>query len=100
MDSKSKSDFWVPIGRQRLTVSTAVVTLTPTSGANVAYITVEAQPLRYTLDGTNPVAATTGHLTLAAAVIRLYSSGQLSGFKAIRDGVTDAVLEITYGRTP
>lgn len=89
---------WAAVGRGRLTVSTTSVVLPsiPTT-ANCAFITVEAQPIRYTIDGTVPVATSLGHLAIAAGVIELLSRDALMKFQAIRDGATDAVLEITYG---
>ena len=93
---------------ETLTVTNAVKTLTtsvhtPVSVTPATYakpravlITVHAQPLRYTLDGTAPVAATTGHY--AASGVEIFVSGyaNIANFKAIRDGGTDAAIGVTY----
>lgn len=90
---------------ETVTVSTAVKTLTgsvyePTSPdvprCRGALITVHAQPLRYTLDGTNPVAATTGHYAAVGTELFIKGYGNVKNFKAIRDGGTDAAIGVTY----
>jgi hypothetical protein len=86
---------------ESITVSTAVKTLTAAKyvGAKHALITVDANPIRYRLDGTDPE-ATEGHLVFASAtatgVIELNSADQIKRFKAIRQGGADAVLKVTY----
>lgn len=95
---------------ETLAVSTAVKTLTtathtPSASSEAAIkrpravlITVSAQPLRWTVDGTNPVAATTGHYAAAGTEIFLSGYGNILGFKAIRDGGTDSSIQVTYFR--
>lgn len=92
---------------ETLAVSTAVKTLTagtfePTDFLPVrcrgALITVHAQPLRYTLDGTSPVAATTGHVAASGAEIFIKGYHNVKNFKAIRDGGTDSQIGVTYFR--
>ena len=92
---------------ETLTVSNTVKALTaatyePTGELSLqvkpraVLITVHAQPIRYTFNGTNPVAATTGHY--AAAGVEIFVSGyqNIKNFKAIRDGGTDASIGVTY----
>jgi hypothetical protein len=92
---------------ETLTVSTAVKTLTaatyePTGDLHqqvkprAILVTVHAQPLRYTFDGTNPVAATTGHYAAAGAEIFIGGYQNIKNFKAIRDGGTDSSIGVTY----
>ena len=59
-------------------------------------ITVHAQPIRYTFDGTNPVAAATGHYAAAGTEIFISGYANVKNFKAIRDGSTDAAIGVTY----
>lgn len=99
--------------RETLTVSNSVKTLTASAytyaasgaasgpqlgpkSATGAVIQVQAQPIRFTLDGTNPVATTTGFLAAAGDQIYLNSQQELQSFKAIRDGGTDASCEVHY----
>ena len=93
---------------ETLTVTNAVKTLTasvytPTavseatiSRPRAMLVTVHAQPLRYTLDGTNPVAVTTGHYAAAGVELFISGLGNIKNFKAIRDGATDAAIGVTY----
>ena len=60
-----------------------------------AVVVVEAQPLRYRDDGTDPT-ATVGMLAVAETRFDIESREALDAFKAIRDGGTDAVLSISY----
>lgn len=100
--------------RERKTVSTAAVKLTSTAytvqqaaAANKynvpdilpkgAIITVETNSIRWTIDGTAPVATTgPGHLAAANDVIYLDSFQKIKEFQAIREGAADAALEVTY----
>lgn len=97
--------------RERLTVADSVVTLTPAtynnSGAaaavrekaNSARISVEAQPLRFTEDGTAPVGSTgPGALAAAGDVLYLDSYEAIVKFKAIRDTGSSSAIEVVYYR--
>ena len=92
------------VARERLTVAATVKTLTgsvyaPASGpCTVALITVETAAIRVTLDGTDPVAGTTGHLVQAGQVIELNGHDEIRCFKAIREASTSAAIECTYKR--
>jgi hypothetical protein len=61
-----------------------------------ALITVETAPVRFTVDGTAPVAATTGHLVNPGDIIKLDSNEDITAFRAIRETSTSGVLKVTY----
>ena len=80
-----------------VTVSTSVVSLGRLRGAfNRAYITVESNPLRFTIDGTLPT-ATSGHLLEAGDTLTLESVFEVDEFRAIRSGSADATLMVSAG---
>lgn len=95
MLSEILNAFRKPVGYQQLTVSTTAVGLTVPSNAGRAVVVVEAQPLRYRDDGTNPTASV-GMLCVAATRFDIESREALLAFKAIRSGGTDSVLSISY----
>lgn len=100
----------VAVDYETITVSTSVVGLTagkiqPSGGAAAlgAAITVEGATIRYRLDGGNPVAGGAGHLGYDASiapglVIWLTGTENLRRFRAVREGVADATLRVTYYR--
>lgn len=71
-----------------------------TLDARCALITVdgdvETNDIRWTCDGTAPVAATTGHLLQAGDVLTLYGYGNILKFRAIREGGTNGTLQVTF----
>lgn len=85
-----------PIGYRQVTVSTTAVAIpTIPAGATRAVVVVEAQPLRYRDDGTNPTASV-GMLCVAATRFELESRASILAFKAIRSGGTDSVLSVSF----
>ncbi len=84
-----------PLGYQQITVGSTAVGLTIPAGANRAVIGVEAQPLRYRTDGIDPT-DTEGFLVKADVTFELHGNQTLKNFKAIRDDITDAVLNVNY----
>lgn len=84
-----------PKGYQQITVSTTAVGLTVPDGATRAVLGIEAQPLRYRTDGTNPTASV-GMLQAASTFVELSGADTLANFKAIRSGGTDSVLNVSY----
>lgn len=86
-----------PVGYQKLTVSSTAVGLTVPAGASRALLVVEAQPIRYRDDGTDPT-ADIGMLAVANTRFEIESRSSLLAFKAIKDDATDAVLSISYYR--
>ncbi len=97
-----------PFARERLTVSNAVKTLTSsvynvegTVGAlkaRRASISVEAADVRYTNQGTDPVATTTGRLLPTGSILWLNSPQAIATWKGIREGSVDATIEVEYYR--
>lgn len=99
---------------ETITVSNAVKQLTPATydstgevtgtrinvrKARGALIEVDgANSIRYTEDGTTPVAATTGRVLNQADVMVLDGYQAIVAFKAIREGASDATLQVTYYR--
>ncbi len=101
----------VPFARERLTVTNAVKTLTAATytdagsygstlqrAARAAKVTVIAQPLTYTEQGTDPVVGSVGTPVVATTEIFLASLDAIRKFKAIRTGGTDAEIEVVYYR--
>ncbi len=68
--------------------------------ARIAFITIdgdiETNDIRWTVDGTAPVAGTTGHLAQAGDVIELKGFGNITKFRAIREGASSGTLQVTY----
>jgi len=94
---------------ESVTVSTTAVGLTETKykkamesagallGAKSAFITVEDNPIRFSvMAGVTPTASTNGHEMGAGTSFELHGATQMANFKAIRTGGADGVLHITY----
>lgn len=64
-----------------------------------AFVTVEANSVRVTWDGTDPVAGpgagAVGHLLAAGSVLTLSSSEQIQNFKVTQEAAA-GYLEVTY----
>ena len=98
------------LGYEKLTISNSVKQLTAAEYDNVAFpgteekadaqetfVTVEAtNGFRYTFDGTDPVASTTGHLAAGSSSFTIIGFNAIKKFKAIREGGSDAVIHVTY----
>lgn len=95
MLSEILNAFRKPRGYEQVTVGVAAVGLTVPSGAQRAVVVVEAQPLRYRDDGTDPTALI-GMLCVATTRFDIESREALLAFKAIRSGGTDSVLSVSY----
>jgi hypothetical protein len=108
----------MPGSFEQLTVTNAVKTLTATkyytrtlpavqangTGGAQAYtttiaeqalITVNAQPIRWTIDGT-AATASVGHPAVAGDIIMLDGINAIQNFKAFRSGGVDSTIDITY----
>jgi hypothetical protein len=95
--------------RERLTVSSIVKTLTASvyddtasadavrQKASAVKISVEANALRYTEEGTDPVAATTGTIARADDQLWFDSYEAIKKLKFIRE-TSDATIEVVYYR--
>lgn len=89
-----------PLGYRQLTVSTDVVDLTDATGgipagATRAVINVAAQDVRWRDDEGTP-SSTVGVLQKADTHFELPSLQSINGFRAIRAGGTDGVLNILF----
>ena len=80
-----------------ITVSTTAVELTATKYASAvrATITIETAKVRVRFDGTSPTSSV-GHVVDTNSVINLEGTKQISLFKVIREGDTDATLSASY----
>lgn len=96
-----------PFGFEALTVSNSVKQLTTAKHtivtapqvprtAKLAYITVEGFSIRWTTDGTAPVAATTGHVQAKDTGFWVYGYGNIKGLKMIRNEGSDATIQVSY----
>ena len=86
---------------QKITVSTASIPIT-TIPAHVTHgwIQVQAQPIRYRLDA-GTATASVGVNAVALEKIPLNTPQDVHGFRAIREGGSDAVLNVhLFGVTP
>lgn len=66
--------------------------------ASKAEFKVEVAPIRFTRDGTPPVAATTGILGDIGDIITVEGRENIENFRAIRDTATNAVIRPEYTR--
>lgn len=83
------------VGFQQLTVSTISLALTVPANAIYAYITVDAQPVRFRLDATAPTAAI-GQPLVANDVVFLSGADLINRFRVIRSAAADSILNIHY----
>ena len=96
---------YVPFASETLVVTNAVKTLTASvyapddvRSARYAEITVEEADLRYWAEGSTP-SATEGHRRkVDTEILSLHSITEITNFKAIREGVTDSKIRVTYFR--
>ena len=94
MGVRSRSPL--PTGEQNgLSVSTAIVTLTVPADAMCAEIYVRTASIVFKRTGTDP-SATLGFQANPGDIIMLNSRAELDRFEAIRQGATDATLDIEY----
>lgn len=96
------------LGYESFTVSSAVKQGTPAKyivyantpeqrrSAKSALITVEGADIRFTTDGTAPVAATVGHKVLSGGSFTVNGFQNVAGLKMIRNAAVDATVHITY----
>lgn len=84
------------LGYERITVGTAIKSLTVPTGAGAALFQAETADIRWR-DDTNAgsVAAGTG-LVMTAGAAPFYHAGALSSFRAVRSGTVDATLHVVY----
>lgn len=86
----------VPIGHEQLVVSTSAVGLASIpQNATKAIIVVEDKTIRWREDGTDPTSSV-GTKSFLDTTIILDSRPRIDGFKAIRQGTSDAKLSVNY----
>ena len=61
-----------------------------------ALISVETATVRFTVDGTAPVAGGPGHLCQIGDIIELDSNEDITAFRAIRETATSGTIRATY----
>lgn len=85
---------FTPSSYESKTVSSAAVGVTAAKCRLAAYITVETNPIRYRIDGTDPTTAE-GHLVAANEYIWLANETAISNLKMIATGA-DATVRVTH----
>ena len=89
-----------PINHESVTVAGTAIGITLTASDGIlpaaALITVEDAPIRYCVDGTTPT-TTVGHLAQAGAVFELINRGEVTNFRAIRQGGASGTIKVTTG---
>ena len=86
-------------GFETITVSSTALALTENLAerADVATVTVEAQAVRFRLDGVAPT-ATVGHVLTAGDTLELNGFWEIDQFRVIRRDASDATLSVSYGQ--
>lgn len=84
---------------ESITVAGTAVPLTAATYGDCpnALCTVETAAIRWTVDGTTPVAGGPGHLAQAGEAIELHTIAEVRGFRAIRESGVSAALRCSYG---
>lgn len=83
---------------EKITISSLVLGLMSLvqGSAQSATVQITDAGIRFTIDGSTPVAGTTGLLAVDGATIILQTREEINGFRAIRDAAVDAVLQIVF----
>ncbi len=85
--------------REAITVAATAIGLTSTKlVANNTYVVlqVQAAQIRYTLDGTDPVAETTGFIGYVGDLIEVWGKDAMTDLRMIRETSTSANVEVLY----
>lgn len=86
--------------RESIAVADTAKTLTAsaiTTSVIYARIQVQVASVRVTFEGTTPAPATpVGEIWYPGDIYELWGTANMTNFKAIREGSTSAVLEVTY----
>ena len=92
--------IWLVLSRENITVSNAVKTLTAGNLVTkfvYAQVQIQDQSVRLTVDGTDPNPATPlGQEWAAGAVLNVWGHESASNLKMIREGASDAHVEVVY----
>jgi hypothetical protein len=85
----------ITIGATAVPLTALVYAPMGTLGPSRAWVTVEDNPVRITLDGTTPT-ATAGHQLTVGQELTLCGHATIVVFQAIRTGSADGTLHVTY----
>lgn len=99
LPTKTPDTQW--IGYESITVSTTAVALAASNAgylsADFAMLTVESNPISFTLDGRTPT-STIGHAAAVGSKIDLENNWEINNFQMIRSGGADATVKVSYGQ--
>jgi len=87
----------ISVGNRAQGLTSSVYTLTGPKAAESAFITCEGSSIRYTYHGSNPTTLV-GHVLPEGGFLVLKDIRQISKFRAISIGETEATLTATYER--
>ncbi len=79
------------------TVTSAVKALTKPTNAKLVMLQVETDEMRFTLDGTDPVAGSVGFILRETDPPYIVDMERITAFKYTRE-TTDALLQIQFGQ--
>lgn len=68
--------------------------------AQSATIQIEGAALRFTIDGTDPVAGTTGLIAVVGQTLILQTRDEINKFRGIRETGADTILQIAFEERP
>lgn len=87
----------VPTASEALVIATTAIgpTTATAVGARAMLVTWEAQPARFTIDGSAPTTAV-GHLVGAGDSVYIRGGSAVKNFLTIRTGGTSSACTITY----
>ena len=88
----------VGLGHEAITISTVALAFTTLPAlANAALVRTEANSIRFSTDSTAPTASVGILLTASdTAPFWIAGRGSLVNFKAIRSGIADGTLQVSY----
>ena len=99
MGVRSRSSVPAASNQYGLTISTTAVPLTVPSASMVAQIYVRTASIVFKRDTGTPT-ATEGTQADATDLINLNSRSEVDGFRAVRQGGTDATVDVEYFTEP
>jgi len=77
-------------------VAKGITSLEPTFPKQSATVQVRGADVRFTTDGTLPVAGSDGLVAVDGSTILLENKKEINDFRAIREAAVDAVLQIAF----
>jgi hypothetical protein len=84
-----------PLSYVHLTIGALVSTLPVPADADSAWLTCDANDIRYRVDGGDP-ATNEGHIMAAGETLALSGRAILLGLRMIRNAASDAELSVTF----